>query len=123
MRENNSRAGKAGGPTKTAGGGVDASRGDFSVPCFTPKDFPAALEAELQRLVPSECLLVEGSRQDAYHFPAEAMTITQCPPYFFELEAARARLCRLFGVQSLDAYGCSQVPQAIAAAGAIVAYL
>ncbi|TMD44240.1 MAG: DNA mismatch repair protein MutS, partial [Chloroflexi bacterium] len=27
------------------------------------------------------------------------------------------------GVQSLDAYGCAQVPQAIAAAGAIVAYL
>src|SRR5207248_6085659 len=34
-----------------------------------------------------------------------------------------ARLCRLFGVQSLDAYGCSSAPQAIAAAGAVVAYL
>src|SRR5260370_12433540 len=51
------------------------------------------------------------------------MTITNCPSYFFEIETARARLCRLFHVQSLDAFGCSQVPQAIAAAGAIVAYL
>jgi DNA mismatch repair protein MutS len=123
IRENNYLAAIAAGRTQTALAAVDVSTGEFSVTWFMPEELPAALEAELQRLVPSECLLVEGSRQDAYHFPAEAMTITQCPPYFFELEAARARLCRLFGVQSLDAYGCSQVPQAIAAAGAIVAYL
>src|SRR5258706_1588095 len=123
IRENNYLAAIAAGRTQTALAAVDVSTGEFSVTWFTPEEVPAALEAELQRLVPSECLLVEGSRQDAYHFPAEAMTITQCPPYFFELEAARARLCRLFGVQSLDAYGCSQVPQAIAAAGANALYV
>src|SRR6266478_767408 len=123
IRENNYLAAIAAGRTQTALAAVDVSTGEFSVTWFTPEELPAALEAELQRLVPSECLLVEGSRQDTYHFPAEAMTITQCPPYFFELEAARARLCRLFGVQSLDAYGCSHVPQAVAAAGAIAMYL
>ena len=51
------------------------------------------------------------------------MTITHCPPYFFQHEAAQTRLCRQFGVQSLDAYGCAQEPQAISAAGAILAYL
>jgi DNA mismatch repair protein MutS len=123
IRQNNYLAAIASSRTQTALAAVDVSTGEFSVTWFTPDELPAALDAELQRLVPSECLLVEGSRQDAYHFLSETMTITSCPPFFFEQEAARARLCRLFQVQSLDSYGCSQVPQAIAAAGAIVAYL
>src|SRR5258708_25015930 len=106
IRENNYLAAVAAGRTQTALAAVDVSTGEFSVTWFTPEELPAALEAELQRLVPSECLLVEGSRQDAYHFPVEAMTITQCPPYLFELEAARARLCRLLGEQLLGGYGC-----------------
>jgi DNA mismatch repair protein MutS len=123
LRQNNYLAAIASGRTQTALAAVDVSTGEFSVTWFTPDELPAALEAELQRLVPSECLLVEGSRQDVYHFPSETITITHCPPYFFEHEAARARLCQLFQVQSLDSYECSQVPQAIAAAGAIIAYL
>jgi DNA mismatch repair protein MutS len=123
IRQNNYLAAIAPARTQTALATVDVSTGEFSVTWFTADELPAALEAELQRLVPSECLLVEGSRQDAYLFPSETMTITNCPSYFFEIETARARLCRLFHVQSLDAFGCSQVPQAIAAAGAIVAYL
>ena len=122
-RQNNYLAAIAPGRMQTGLAAVDVSTGEFSVTWFTPDELPAALEAELQRLVPSECLLVEGSRPDAYHFPSETATITRCPPYFFEQEAARARLCRLFGVQSLDAYGCSHVPQAVAAAGAIAMYL
>src|SRR6266566_90021 len=120
-RQNNFLVAIASGHTQTALAAVDVSTGEFSVTWFAPDELPAALEGELQRLAPTECLLVEGSR--AYKFPSETMTLTTCPPYFFELEAARTRLCRLFGVQSLDAYGCAQVPQAIAAAGAIVAYL
>src|SRR5437868_5370417 len=120
-RQNNFLVAIASGRTQTALAAVDVSTGEFSVIWFAPDELPAALEGELQRLAPTECLLVEGSR--AYKFPSETMTLTTCPPYFFELEAARTRLCRLFGVQSLDAYGCAQVPQAIAAAGAIVAYL
>lgn len=123
MRQNNYLAAIAPGRSQTGLASVDVSTGDFSVTWFVPDELPAALEAELQRIAPTECLLVEGSRPDAYQFPAETMTKTQCPPYFFEQEAAHARLCRLFGVQSLTAFGCSQSPQAIAAAGAIVAYL
>src|SRR5436190_16869483 len=121
VRQNNFLVAIASGRTQTALAAVDVSTGEFSVTWFAPDELPAALEGELQRLAPTECLLVEGSR--AYKFPSETMTLTTCPPYFFEHEAAQARLCRLFGVQSLNAYGCSQVPQAIAAAGAIVAYL
>ena len=122
-RQNNFLAAIAAGRAQTALAAVDVSTGDFSVTWFAPDELPAALEAELQRLAPTECLLVEGSRPDMFKLPAETMTVTMSPPYFFEQEAARVRLCRLFGVQSLDAYGCSHAPQAIAAAGAIVAYL
>ncbi|QBD81850.1 DNA mismatch repair protein MutS [Ktedonosporobacter rubrisoli] len=102
---------------------VDVSTGEFMVTWFSPDELPVALDAELQRLAPVECLLLEGSQQEAYQFPTKTVTVTRCPPYFFQREAAQTRLCRHFGVQSLDAYGCADEPQAIAAAGAIIAYL
>ncbi|HVB25335.1 MAG TPA: DNA mismatch repair protein MutS [Ktedonobacteraceae bacterium] len=122
-RQNNYLTAIAPGRSQTGLAAVDVSTGEFIVTWFTPDELPAALEAELQRLAPVECLLVEGGRDDAYQFPSKTMTITHGPPYFFESEAARTRLCRQFGVQSLSAYGCEQAPQAIAAAGAIIAYL
>ena len=122
-RQNNYLVAIAPARTQTGLAAVDVSTGEFMVTWFTPNELPTALEAELQRLVPVECLLVEGSRADSYQFPSKSMTTTYCPPYFFAQDAAHTRLCRQFGVQSLEAYGCSQVPQAIAAAGAIIAYL
>src|SRR5579863_7205332 len=122
-RQNNYLTAIAPGRSQTGLAAVDVSTGEFIVTWFTPDELPAALEAELQRLAPVECLLVEGGRDDAYQFPSRTITVTHCPPYFSEAEAARTRLCRQFGVQSLNAYGCEQAPQAIAAAGAIIAYL
>jgi DNA mismatch repair protein MutS len=122
-RSNNYLIAIAPGRTQTGLAAVDVSTGEFIVTWFTPGELPVALDAELQRLSPVECLLVEGSHKESYHFPSQTITITQCPQYFFQTGAAQAALCRLFGVQSLDAYGCAQEPQAIAAAGAIVAYL
>jgi DNA mismatch repair protein MutS len=122
-KENNYLVAIAAGRAQTGLAAVDVSTGEFTVTWFTPEELPSALDAELQRLAPVECLLVEGSHPDAYHFPSPTMTITHCPPYFFEQEAARTRLCRQFAVQSLDAYGCAHAPQAIAAAGAIIVYL
>ncbi|HKV60205.1 MAG TPA: DNA mismatch repair protein MutS [Ktedonobacteraceae bacterium] len=122
-RQNNFLVAIASGRAQTALAAVDVSTGEFSVTWFAPDELPAALEAELQRLAPSECLLIEGNHAQSYKLPSETMTLTPCPPYFFEPEASRARLCKLFGVQSLDAYGCENRPQAIAAAGAIAAYL
>jgi len=122
-RQNNFLVAIASGRAQTALAAVDVSTGEFSVTWFVPDELPGALEAELQRLAPSECLLAEGNHAHSYTFPSETMTVTPCPPYFFEPEAARVRLCKLFSVQSLDAYGCEQAPQAIAAAGAIAAYL
>ena len=123
MRQNNYLVAIAQGRTQTGLAAVDVSTGEFSVTWFTPEELPAALEAELQRLAPTECLLLEGKQPQNFQLPAETMTTTPCPALFFEQEAAQARLCRLFQTRSLEAYGCAQMPQAIAAAGAIVAYL
>ncbi len=127
-RQNNYLIAIAPGRSQTGLAAVDVSTGEFNVTWFAPDELPVALDAELQRLNPVECLLMEGtSREGAcplpYQFPAKTITITHCPAYFFQYEAAQTRLCRQFGVQSLDAYGCASEPQAIAAAGAIIAYL
>lgn len=123
IKQNNYLVAIATGRAHTGLAAVDVSTGEFVVTWFTPDELPDALEAELQRLSPVECLLVEGSRQDAYQLPSKTITLTYCPPHFFEHETAQSRLCRHFGVQALDAYGCVHIAQAVAAAGAIVAYL
>jgi DNA mismatch repair protein MutS len=122
-RQNNYLVAIVPGKTCTALAAVDVSAGEFTVTWFAPADLPMALEAELQRLDPVECLLPENLAQDAIHFPVQTITLTRCPGYFFQQEAAQARLCQHFGVQSLEAYGCAHVSQAVAAAGAIILYL
>ncbi len=122
-RQNNYLVAIAPGRTQTGLASVDVSTGEFSVTWFTPDELPIALDAELQRLAPVECLLMEGSNSHAYQFPSKTITITHCAPYFFQYEAAQTCLCKHFGVQTLEAYGCAQAPQAVAAAGAILTYL
>ncbi|HEY4387019.1 MAG TPA: DNA mismatch repair protein MutS [Ktedonobacteraceae bacterium] len=122
-RLNNYLVAIAPGRGQTGLAAVDVSTGEFLVTWFTQEELPVALDAELQRLAPVECLLVEGSQPVSYQFPSKTITITHCPGYFFQFENAQSRLCRQFGVQSLAAYDCAQSSQAISAAGAIVAYL
>ncbi|HLI68574.1 MAG TPA: DNA mismatch repair protein MutS [Ktedonobacteraceae bacterium] len=121
-RQNNYLASVIYGRTGAGLAMVDVSTGEFSVTWFGSEELPASLEAELQRLAPSECLVPEAHAL-RFQLPDETMTVTPCPSYFFDPELAHDRLCKLFGTHSLEAYGCAQVPEAIAAAGAIVAYL
>ncbi|MBO0796479.1 MAG: DNA mismatch repair protein MutS, partial [Ktedonobacteraceae bacterium] len=58
-RQNNYLVAIATGKSYTGLAAVDVSTGEFSVTWFTPSDLPVALEAELQRLAPVECLLLE----------------------------------------------------------------
>ncbi len=119
---------------------VDVTTGEFAVTSFPNGSLPGALEAELHRLRPVECLLQEHLRKEARSQPEDAqerhfidqatpftlpprMTITSLPASAFDLEAATERLCRHFGVRTLEAYGCAETPLAAAAAGAILAYL
>src|SRR5205809_4510375 len=81
VRQNNYLVAIAAERTQTGLAAVDVSTGEFTVTWFTPDELPIALDAELHRLAPVECLLVEGANKETYQFPSKAITITHCPAY------------------------------------------
>jgi DNA mismatch repair protein MutS len=74
---------------------------------------------ELARVAPSE-LLVSAEQKDLLGQIEHAIDYDS---YAFLPEHANFTLCEHFQVKSLDGFGCADMPQAIAAAGAIVHYL
>lgn len=94
---------------------VDVSTGEFAA-----MELPSteALLEELARLNPAECLVPGDAR--GLQLPGR---VTRLEDWLFEPERARSALCDQFGVRSLEPYGCSHLPAALGAAGAILAYL
>ncbi len=74
---------------------------------------------ELARVAPSELLISDQQSGDFGEW-AGALPYDH---YAFMTENARFTLCEHLKVKSLDGFGCSNLPQAIGAAGAIVHYL
>jgi len=103
---------------------LDFSTGDFRVTEL--KGLPA-LETELHRLRPAECLLSEGLqeqwRQEG-NTPDCPSTLawTALEDWVFDPGVSSDRLCRHFGVASLDGFGCRGLDLAIGAAGAVLYY-
>ncbi|MEB8388925.1 DNA mismatch repair protein MutS [Rhodobacteraceae bacterium KMM 6894] len=84
---------------------------------------PARIASELARLMPSEVLMADGEMP---HW-AETVTdigasLTPIGKAAFDSTGAQKRLCALFSVDSLEAYGNFSRPE-IAAMGAVVEYL
>jgi len=98
---------------------VDVSTGEFATTSFSGGGALAQLRQEIERLGPAELLVPEG--QDAP--PAPGPHVTPCPPWQFASEAAGQRLRDHFGVLSLAGFGCDDLPEAVGAAGALLAYL
>ncbi len=98
---------------------VDISTGEFRVmPCP-----PVRLAPELARLAPRELLVSEAKEAELAALVSESgAAITPLARASFDSSAASSKLCALFAVSSLDAYGnFGRVEQA--AMGAIVDYL
>ena len=95
---------------------ADLSTGEFRL---TQVASHGALCDELARVAPSELLI--SDRQEALFATVEG-TLPH-DSYAFLPEQAVFTLCEHFRVKSLDGFGCGQMPQATAAAGAIVHYL
>ncbi len=94
---------------------------DHTTGAFTIAEFPnlQLLEDELTRLSPSELLISDEQVQ-------ELSGLENCQPYdgyAFIQEQALHTLKDHFKVQSLDGFGCSDMPGAIAAAGGVLHYL
>lgn len=114
----------------------DISTGEFAV---TELPDAGAVRQELEQLGVVECLVplpanMWLSRPNERLHPAdlgpalseavgEGMVLTPRQAATFELAAARRALTEQFAVQTLEGFGCHDMPLAIRAAGAIIQYL
>jgi len=80
---------------------------------------PANLSNELERLRPSEVLVCEDT--DWPELDGRA-AIKKCAPWQFDTDASRRALCRQFETLDLAAFGATDHPVAVAAAGALLEY-
>src|SRR5881409_213148 len=95
---------------------ADLSTGEFRITQL--KDRQSLLD-EIARVSPAE-LLVSSEQQEQI---GEIDRALEYDSYAFLPEQAVFTLCEHFRVKSLDGFGCAQMPEAVAAAGAIVHYL
>jgi DNA mismatch repair protein MutS len=102
---------------------LDLSAGRFTVMELTGVD---ALEAEIERLRPAEMLTADGSRPDGSRAAGARLAARPWrnrPPWHFDTDSATRALTEQFGTRDLAGFGCAQKPLAIAAAGALLAYV
>src|SRR5680860_555200 len=84
---------------------------------------PARIGPELARLSPSEVLVVDGVDEEIASLVTESgASMTPLGRSAFDSGSAEKRLCALFNVQSLDAFGTFERAE-VAAMGAVVEYL
>jgi len=104
---------------------LDVSTGQFAASEFRGADAAAACAAELGLLRPREVLLAEdGDRAREASIPlAASIAITRVEGWTFDPARARTTLCDQLRTASLAGFGLEDCAAAIAAAGAIVAYL
>ena len=95
---------------------ADLSTGEFRI---TQLEDRQSLLDEIARVSPSE-LLVSDEQQEQFKDVPKALPYDS---YAFLPEQAVFTLCEHFKIKSLDGFGCTQMRQATAAAGAIVHYL
>jgi DNA mismatch repair protein MutS len=121
-----------------AGGGIglayaDVTTGEFHATQLADDGAYRRLLDELVRLRPAEILVPEGVRRGGADWAADlrqrvedlglATTISPYPSWRFDADNARHALLEHFHAASLGAYGCADLPLAVSAAGAVIAYV
>ena len=95
---------------------ADLSTGEFRL--AQAQDRQSLLD-QLARVSPSELLVSDEQKRQF----ADIAGVLGYDTYAFLPEQAAFTLCEHFKTKSLDGFGCARMPQAVAAAGAIVHYL
>jgi DNA mismatch repair protein MutS len=99
---------------------LDLSAGRFSV---MELDNLTALEAEVERLRPAEILAPDGAQPALGRSLTEERPWRSRAPWHFELDSAKRALIEQFHTRDLAGFGCADKSLAIAAAGALLAYV
>src|SRR6266478_1118659 len=100
---------------------LDLSAGRFSVMELANL---ASLEAEVERLRPAEILAPDGAQPDlSRSSSAEGYPWRTRAPWHFDIDSATSALTEQFRTRDLAGFGCADKPLAIAAAGALLAYV
>jgi len=99
---------------------LDLSAGRFSV---MELNGLAALDAEIERLSPAEILLPEGEQSALGAGDGHTRPWRLRAPWHFDTESATRALTAQFHTHDLAGFGCADKPLAIAAAGALLAYV
>ncbi len=105
---------------------VDVSVGTFHATQIRSKEPLVRIREEIERINPAELLWPYDPREAPPSPPAELGFTGRFEPFdqrYFALNNARSSLLDLYGVASLDGFGCAGLPMAVRAAGAIVRYL
>jgi DNA mismatch repair protein MutS len=99
---------------------LDLSAGRFSVMELANL---TALEAEVERLRPAEILAPDGAQPALTRASGEDRPWRARAPWHFEIDSATRALTEQFRTRDLAGFGCADKPLAIAAAGALLAYV
>jgi len=106
---------------------IDISTGTFAVTSWDSPDWQHALYREYTRVQPREVLLPEPLEicLDIMQSTADTFSTTLQPwaAHYFHPDRAYRTLTQQFAVRTLEGFGCEGHPLAIAAAGALVAYI
>ena len=99
---------------------ADLSTGEFRVTELPSVD---ALLDEVVRSAPAEILVPEGKKEILRDLPLGMPAAEEVEAYLFDPMAAPELLLSHFKVHSLDGFGVTDLPTAVAAAGALLHYL
>ena len=95
---------------------VDITTSDFAITQLPLE----RVNTELERIKASEVITANSSQLSDLELTSP---ISRLEDYWFELDGAQQTLLKHFGVTTLDGYGCSHLPLAVRAAGAIISYI
>ena len=95
---------------------AELSSGRFIVSEF---ESLSELHADLARLQAAEILVDESESQNLADFVKKLRVL---PPWHFDLEGAKRRLCEHFQIQDLKGFGCDNLDLAVIAAGCLLNY-
>ena len=95
---------------------AELSSGRFSISEYKTL---GELEAELARLQPAELLVSETLIDEFTDYDKRKKTL---PPWHFDADAARRRLCEHFATSDLKGFGCDDMNLGITAAGCLLNY-